>query len=628
MSDYSRTINATSTNVASGKVTDNLVKASGINQVNTAFPTSLIEQSDNTILCYDSKVYLTFLSLRLKITSAKNFTITSKVLVGSSEEVMSSSTVESGLGWFYETMSMGFVLKCDNRKLLSVEIRHNAQAGESVDILEGSSLALIESRLAYPELVGMKSKGDTVEFTAGGGSKELSSWSISMGGDYREGKQFSENTGRFTAHTTGIYYVSTSIEFSATSAPSTSVSVSVAINSVVSTKSSLTKYIGHPSDVETLSISGLLKLEKDQYVSLIIQSPAATGQLQIKTSSGFFVAHMGQTSLIPAFSAYLVNEFSTSDATINVVSSNLTTDSEIIQSSFLKGEWVRDDVAGTFTAPLAGAYIVICTATLNDTAPSSSVAYYEVRIVGSNTNRRGMFDEWYSKNSSTRDFFTLNTAGVLNLALGDTVGCQLINGKSGSIRVITAGFSAALLQYSGLGTGFNTYIADASTLSGDTGYIPITKYTTTAGFPYFETDTKHLVESNGLFTADISGVLFLSGNVGIESGADTDKTYQATLKTDIESVTTYGNVAYGISSITRGSVETFSIGFTGLYEMSIGTVTSLVVVANPDDNLWKIDKGTGWSLYSFPNDSPRQPGVLDGRTSTDQIKKGAPYFVR
>ena len=628
MSDFSRIVMAASISVAGGKVTDSLIKSSGVTQVKTAYSSSLVNTNDNSILCAASKVYLAFVSLRLKINSLRHFTITSKVQVGSSAEVLSSSTVNSGSGQFYETMSMGFVLKCDKRKLISIEIQHNTQAAESLDILAGSSLALIESRLAYPDLVGAKSRADNVEFTAGGGSKELKSWSVSMGRDCREGKQFSESTGRFRAHEPGIYFVSANVEFSTTSVPTTSVSLSIAVNGLIQDKSPLTRYIGNPANIETLSISCLLNLEEDDHVSLIIQSPGATGQLQIETSSGFFIAHIGKTSLIPAFSSYLTKEFSTSESTTNVVSSNLTKGMSSSHSSFLSGEWVRNDIAGTFSAPVAGAYMVTCTVTLNDTAPSSNVAYYAVQIVGSNSIKRAMFDECYSSSSSTRDFFTLNAGGVLNLAKGDIIGCQLTNGKSGSIRVITAGFSAALIQYSGSGTGFNTYTADASILAKVEGYVPIILYTTTPGFPYFETDTKNLVESNGKYTADTSSVLFISGYVGIQNGADSDKTYQATLRREIEGITKYSSNTVGVGTVKRGSAPKFSLSFTGLYQVSVGTVTSLVVRANPDDNLWKIDKGTGWSLYSFPNDSPRQPGILDGRTINDQIKKGAPYFVR
>ena len=632
LADYSRIVTEGSIDVpTSGAVTSSLTQSLGTSQVNTSFyttPVSITLQSgDNNILCSEAKLYLALVSLRLKVVSWRNFTVTSKLTVGSASDVLSSSTTLSDTGHFYETMTTGTVLKCDKRKTISVSIEHATQVNESVSILEGSSLALIEARQAYPELVAAKNQGDTVEFPVGGGVKELNSWSILSGSNYREGKHFNQNTGRFTADKTGIYYVSTNVEYSATSAPSTSVSLSIAVNGVAAELSPITKYLGEPSDVETLSISGLLKLEKDQHVSVFIQSPGATGKLTILGSSGFFVAHMGQASLIPAFSAYLTNEIVTSDTTINIVSSNLTTNSDMFQYAFLSGEWVRNDESGTFAAPLAGTYIVSCTALLNNTAPSSNVAYYELRIVGSNIDRRGMFHEWYSKASSARNFFTLSTSGVVNLASGDIIGCQLTNGKSGSIRVTSAVFSAALLQYSGSGIGFNTYIKDPSVFVDHNDYALVDKYTTAAGFPYFETDANLLVESNGRFTADRSGVLFISGNIGICCDADSDKTYLAQLKTEVESNVTYSD-KIGITSVVRGLAPKIALSFAGLYEMSVGTVTSLVVKAVANDPSWRINSGSGWSLYTFPNNSPRQPGVLDGRTSSDQPMKGAPYFSR
>ena len=267
------------------------------------------------------------------------------------------------------SVSLSTVADILRTESFSISVKINSG---SVLVMPGSSFAVCEFPLYYPGMLGRLTKPARYSIK---GWLPLKGWKTD---EVRGGYDFfggvNSTNGKYRVPFDGLYLLSTSIIVMDINEAQALITVGQRLN----IENGMFTKVGHPSNVMTLNIGGIMELKRNDEVCAMVNSPSDT-DWSVKENTGLSIAYLGRNS--HAFRAYV-------PAIIEVKTSGWT----VVQSwqSLLHYGGKFTPSTGKFLVPVSGVYHTTATIILQNADSTLLGAEYMIAIKVNNVVATGL----------------------------------------------------------------------------------------------------------------------------------------------------------------------------------------------------------------------------------------------
>eukprot|EP00794_Sanderia_malayensis_P003190 gene3190-3661_t len=351
---------------------------------------------------------------------AASFSITSRIITGSNR-VGCSNTKTS------VTVSLSSALDLLKIQSISVSVKTNVS---SVTILPGSNFAVCQLMIFYPGMLGRLTA--TASYSTVGW-QTLRGWKTNeIKGGYDFLSSLNATTGQYRVPIDGIYLVSTNIVVNDLS----QVEALVSTGGKIDIANGMYIKIGNPTPVMTLNIAGIIELQRNDELSVMLNSPSDT-DWSVKENSGFSIAYVGRNS--HCFRAYLPVSIK--------VSSNGWIGTSNWHAQLVYGS-AFTPASGKFKIPVSGVYYTTASLILENADSEVQNSYFQmaIKVNGEVVNSLKAHRSGPKRTPSRRRYYPLFISGSYRAARGDIVTLDVYSNYVTSYSILdNSGWSMLLV---------------------------------------------------------------------------------------------------------------------------------------------------------------------------------------